>query len=105
MPEVSLRDRSTVPALPPPLWGRVGEGGGSRGKWRRLIATAATPTPDPSPQGGGEKDSARVKLAVPRLVLAVASVLFVTPALAHTIYLSYEQANPISVIHSPSHSL
>jgi len=38
--------------LPPPLWGRVGEG---------VVRVAngapnlATPTPSPSPQGGGER--------------------------------------------------
>src|SRR5258705_9814617 len=105
MREVMLCEPSTVPALPPPLRGRVGGGGGSRGKWGRLIATAATPPPDPSPQGGGEKDSARVKLAVRRLVLAVASLLFVTSALADTIYVSNEQDNTISVIDSASLSV
>src|SRR5262249_62196427 len=38
--------------LPPPLWGRVGEGGGAHGK--RRCVNLATPTPSPSPQGGGE---------------------------------------------------
>jgi hypothetical protein len=36
--------------LPPPLWGRVGEGGGPIARIERVI----TPTPNPSPQGGGE---------------------------------------------------
>ncbi|MEX2035222.1 MAG: 23S rRNA (adenine(2503)-C(2))-methyltransferase RlmN [Xanthobacteraceae bacterium] len=38
--------------LPPPLWGRVGEGGMSHDTGR---VQRSTPTPDPSPQGGGEK--------------------------------------------------
>jgi hypothetical protein len=33
--------------LPPPSWGRVGEGGIS------INVLVATPTPAPSPQGGG----------------------------------------------------
>ena len=37
--------------LPPPLWGRVGEGGGAvRQHWRHDLAT---PTPNPSPAGCG----------------------------------------------------
>jgi len=40
----------THAALPPPLWGRVGEGGSPSGSLLR-----GTPTPDPSPQGGGER--------------------------------------------------
>ena len=42
-------------AFPPPLWGRVREGGGA-GEGDALIA--ATPTPNPSPQGGGGLGSA-----------------------------------------------
>ena len=40
---------STLLVLPPPLRGRVGEGGnaGELSVW--------TPTPNPSPQGGGER--------------------------------------------------
>src|SRR5262249_60537673 len=38
--------------LPPPLWGRGGEGGGA-GDAPALPHTS-TPTPNPSPQGGGE---------------------------------------------------
>src|SRR5262249_23819681 len=42
--------------LPPPLWGRVGEGGGTaRVRWRHLRKNRATPTPNPSPEGGGER--------------------------------------------------
>jgi hypothetical protein len=37
-------------SLPPPLWGRVGEGGSCVASH----AHANTPTPIPSPQGGGE---------------------------------------------------
>jgi predicted Zn-dependent protease len=40
--------RKAVSPLPPPLWGRAGEGGGAT---RRQM----TPTPNPSPQGGGER--------------------------------------------------
>src|SRR5262245_1099925 len=43
--------------LPPPLWGRGGEGGGA--VWQRVHANLATPTPNPSPQGGGERTSVR----------------------------------------------
>src|SRR5262249_34958683 len=38
--------------LPPPLWGRAGEG---VVLWQRERASLATPTPNPSPQGGGER--------------------------------------------------
>ena len=41
--------------LPPPLWGRVAEGGGECGTG---VAPRTTPTPNPSPQGGGEQSSA-----------------------------------------------
>jgi hypothetical protein len=34
--------------FPPPLWGRVREGG-------RAANYQRTPTPNPSPQGGGER--------------------------------------------------
>jgi 23S rRNA pseudouridine2605 synthase len=37
--------------LPPPLWGRAGEGGGASATRR---SHPGTPTPNPSPQGGGE---------------------------------------------------
>ena len=43
--------------FPPPLWGRDREGGSG---WIR--SPAATPTPDPSPQGGGEPACMRGKL-------------------------------------------
>ena len=43
--------------LPPPLWGRVGEGGSAA-----PASNLATPTANPSPQGGGE-----VQLPEPRL--------------------------------------
>ena len=36
--------------LPPPLWGRVGEGGGAI---CNSEGDLMTPTPNPSPQGGG----------------------------------------------------
>ena len=38
----------TADGLPPPLWGRVGVGG------RDILRDCATPSPGPSPQGGGE---------------------------------------------------
>jgi hypothetical protein len=51
----------TLDVLPPPLWGRVGEGGDAVTRlWRRLRKNRTTPTPNPSPQGGGE----RTELAV-----------------------------------------
>jgi len=39
---------STILVLPPPLRGRVGEGGNSE------ALDSWTPTPNPSPQGGAE---------------------------------------------------
>ncbi len=41
-------------ALPPPLWGRVGEGGSLNG-------SLCWGTPNPSPQGGGERTVRAVK--------------------------------------------
>ncbi len=38
--------------LPPPLWGRAGEGGGA---CATQVPHLTTPTPNPSPQGGGER--------------------------------------------------
>ncbi|BAM87773.1 branched-chain amino acid transport system ATP-binding protein [Bradyrhizobium oligotrophicum S58] len=51
-----------IAALPPPLWGRAGEGGTKE----RLPLW--TPTPDPSPQGGGERTvaAAAASLSKPR---------------------------------------
>ena len=46
--------------LPPPLWGRVGGGG-----WRvcrRCRQCLGTPTPNPSPQGGGEQSEQASRL-------------------------------------------
>ncbi len=40
--------------LPPPLRGRVGVGGS------HTLCARGTPTPDPSPQGGGEQKRARL---------------------------------------------
>jgi hypothetical protein len=44
--------------LPPPLWGRAGEGGRANlteyGSWRRFGQVSATPLPNPPPQGGRE---------------------------------------------------
>jgi leucyl-tRNA synthetase len=53
--EVARRLESAALGFPPPLRGRVREGGGSG---RGDPSIAATPTPDPSPQGGGESGSA-----------------------------------------------
>ncbi len=44
-------------SLPPPLRGRVGEGGSSN---HESGVRRSTPTPDPSPQGGGETRSNRL---------------------------------------------
>ena len=44
-------------SLPPPLRGRVGEGGSSN---HEAGVRGLTPTPDPSPQGGGENKSNRL---------------------------------------------
>jgi hypothetical protein len=41
--------RRTLGLFPPPLWGRVREGGGA------IVRRRSTPTPNPSPQGGGER--------------------------------------------------
>src|SRR5262249_5879498 len=42
--------------LPPPLWGRAGEGGVRRDNGGATCeGNRATPTPNPSPQGGGER--------------------------------------------------
>src|SRR5262249_24160864 len=58
----------TLDVLPPPLWGRVGEGGDAvtplRRYWRQ---TRATPTPNPSPQGGGECTEFAALLSFPRI--------------------------------------
>ena len=46
----AARGADDADALPPPLWGRAGEGARPRhGRWPRY------PSPNPSPQGGGEK--------------------------------------------------
>jgi hypothetical protein len=50
--------------LPPPLWGRVGEGGGA--VWQRRRFNLATPTPNPSPQGGGERTESAAPLCINR---------------------------------------
>src|SRR5215468_7646907 len=48
--------RCAVPLrLPPPLWGRLGWGVVPRGT---ALLHSLTPTPDPSPQGGGEESAA-----------------------------------------------
>src|SRR5262249_29686909 len=44
--------RRELGVLPPPLWGRAGEGGWC--VWQHWCTNLATPTPNPSPQGGGE---------------------------------------------------
>ena len=56
------------PRLPPPLWGRVGVGGRASG---HSLAPFLDPTPDPSPQGGGEEFAAPLqrKLAPMRVPL------------------------------------
>ena len=43
-----------VSPFPPPLWGRGREGGTPRG-----LRVRGTPTPAPSPQGGGEHSVVR----------------------------------------------
>ena len=48
--EVDPERAARLRLLPPPLWGRVGEGVARS----RLTAMLTTPTPNPSPQGGGE---------------------------------------------------
>ena len=41
---------TSIGAFPPPLWGRVREGGRCE-----IASSLATPNPNPSPQGGGEQ--------------------------------------------------
>src|SRR5262249_27859981 len=45
-------ERHILGVLPPPLWGRVGEGGCGDAP---TLPYPITPTPNPSPQGGGEQ--------------------------------------------------
>ena len=52
--------------LPPPLWGRAGVGGGRIAMASTPARRLTTPTPNPSPQGGGEVRS------VPGALLALA---------------------------------
>src|SRR5712692_5439098 len=61
-----------TPGLPPPLWGRAGGGGGCATQ----VPPLTTPTPNPSPQGGGERtdvatplDPAALRTKYPRLVV------------------------------------
>jgi hypothetical protein len=50
-----------VGVLPPPLWGRVGEAGGG---CATQLSQLMTPTPNPSPQGGGEpRDASSAMIA------------------------------------------
>lgn len=77
-------DRVVERALPlprvisSPLWG-----GGRRWGWCRLpqsVPSGATPTPNPSPQGGGE-----TRFGVPRrIALALVAMLAASPALAQS---------------------
>src|SRR5881398_3461376 len=45
-----LRVMKSKSLLPPPLWGRAGEGG-----YERLRRRGSTPLPNPPPQGGREQ--------------------------------------------------
>src|SRR5579864_6180445 len=55
--DVAKRDASSspphAPSFPPPLWGRAREGG----EPSNIEQDDVTPTPNPSPQGGGEQGS------------------------------------------------
>src|SRR5215468_3714958 len=51
---------SELGLLPPPLWGRAGEGGSSRDA--PIAPHRTTHTPNPSPQGGGERTECRAAL-------------------------------------------
>src|SRR6266481_9774253 len=82
---------------------------GVRGLFQALRLAEAPPHPesarkransDLSPQAG--RGDAR---SLHRCLIALASLLFVTPALADTIYVSNEQDNTISVIDSASLSV
>jgi hypothetical protein len=43
--------------FPPPLWGRVGRGIFRDTKSSMDLCASNNPTPNPSPQGGGEKET------------------------------------------------
>ena len=49
--EIVLATQKVI-SFPPPLWGRVREGGTTR-----KVSVRGTPFPNPSPQGGGEPTS------------------------------------------------
>ena len=56
--------------LPPPLWGRAGEGGSScfARCVRQLPPPPPHPNPNPSPQGGGEHTAFAARLKLPKLI-------------------------------------
>src|SRR5262249_49303479 len=58
----TTKPHNATALLPPPLWGRVGEGGRS---YCVSYVTNLHPTPNPSPQGGGEQ----IKFAASNLML------------------------------------
>src|SRR5262249_3955474 len=62
---IQRRARRKLGLLPPPLWGRGGEGGdAARRPWRHLRKNRTTPTPNPSPQGGGERSESAASISV-----------------------------------------
>ncbi|MBV8919149.1 DEAD/DEAH box helicase family protein, partial [Bradyrhizobium sp.] len=110
--EVARRDASTSDtalsksdaALPPPLRGRVGEGGTPSD-----TAPVATPTPDPSPQGGGEHsaqaDEASVHSGVEEAPQAhygtAATVPTLDPELARQLGLPTEEDDAAALARPP----
>jgi putative ABC transport system substrate-binding protein len=80
-PQVCHMRRSTKILLPPPLWGRVGEGGDASGT---KFAFRTTPTPNPSPQGGGEHGLVRIaRREFIALLGGAAAMPVVAPLAAH----------------------
>jgi FO synthase len=58
--------------LPPPLWGRAGEGGDGCRTWAPHLMT---PTPNPSPQGGGECTAIAPLMQGPAVASELAAIL------------------------------
>src|SRR5262249_44560638 len=76
-PEIESKTSSELGLLPPPLWGRAGEGG-----WCGDMMMAppekhrTTPTPNPSPKGGGEHTEYAAALSIEHKdVLQITNVL------------------------------
>src|SRR5262245_55287416 len=68
--------------LPPPLWGRAGEGGSAGDA--PALPHATSPTPNPSPQGGGERTECAGTLWIKRKTNVLSSHYYCCPACAGT---------------------